>query len=172
VDLNYRPAGATDIANPHWSPPADGFRAYERSARIGSGTAAWEHASAAVMVWGVKTRSGFDVVPGTGSDIEVRLHRRFTLVARIGPCRVREPVQVVTTVREPGRQGFAYGTCIGHPVSGEEAFIVWQDEAGDVWLTLRSLTRPSSGIWRVLFPLLLVAQRWYRMRYLRALRAD
>ena len=40
---------------------------------------------------------------------------------------------------------------------------------GDVRLTLRSLTSASSGPWRAAFPVLLVAQRWYRRRYLRAL---
>jgi uncharacterized protein (UPF0548 family) len=41
---------------------------------------------------------------------------------------------------------------------------------GAVWLTLRSLTRASRGRWRLAFPALLIAQRWYRFRYLRALR--
>jgi hypothetical protein len=40
---------------------------------------------------------------------------------------------------------------------------------GVVHLTLRSLTRAGTGTWRPLFPLLLVAQRWYRRRYRRAL---
>jgi hypothetical protein len=39
-----------------------------------------------------------------------------------------------------------------------------------VSLTLRSLTRPAPGRWRPVFPLLLVAQRLYRRRYLRAFR--
>ncbi|MBU8820992.1 DUF1990 domain-containing protein, partial [Mycolicibacterium goodii] len=43
----------------------------------------------------------------------------------------------------PDRCGFAYGTLHGHPVCGEEAFIVHRDRAGTVFLTLRSLTRPK-----------------------------
>jgi uncharacterized protein (UPF0548 family) len=39
-----------------------------------------------------------------------------------------------------------------------------------VFLTLRSLTRPARGRWRLAFPAILIAQRWYRFRYLRALR--
>ena len=57
----------------------------------------------------------------------------------------------------------------GHPVSGEEAFVVHRDGGGSVWLTLRSLTRPGHGRWRLAFPAVLVAQRWYRWRYRRAL---
>jgi uncharacterized protein (UPF0548 family) len=40
---------------------------------------------------------------------------------------------------------------------------------GTIWLTLRSLTRPARGNWRFAFPAILVAQRWYRRRYRRAL---
>lgn len=171
MDLNYATVGATDVADRHWSPPRSGFRAYERSVLIGSGVVAWEEASTAVMAWGVKTRSGFDVVPASGTDNTARQNRDYTLVARVGPLRVREPVKVVAIVQEHDRCGFAYGTAVGHPVSGEEAFVVWRDDRGHVWLTLRSLTRPSTGIWRVFFPAILIAQRWYRFRYLRALRA-
>ncbi|MGA7148988.1 MAG: DUF1990 family protein, partial [Microbacterium sp.] len=58
----------------------------------------------------------------------------------------------------------------GHPVSGEEAFIVHRD--GDtVTLTVRSLTRPARELrWRLAYPGLLVAQKVARRRYLRALR--
>ncbi|MBU8821253.1 DUF1990 domain-containing protein, partial [Mycolicibacterium goodii] len=58
------------------------------------------------------------------------------------PLVVHEPVQVVAVVSRPDRCGFAYGTLHGHPVCGEEAFIVHRDRAGTVFLTLRSLTRP------------------------------
>jgi uncharacterized protein (UPF0548 family) len=60
----------------------------------------------------------------------------------------------------------------GRPVSGEEAFIVHRGDDGRVELTLRSLTRPASGRWRAAFPALLIAQRWYRRRYLAALMSD
>jgi uncharacterized protein (UPF0548 family) len=56
-------------------------------------------------------------------------------------------------------------------VSGEEAFIVHRAADDEVRLTLRSLTRASRGGWRWAFPVLLVAQRYYRRRYLRALTA-
>jgi uncharacterized protein (UPF0548 family) len=80
-------------------------------------------------------------------------------------------VRVVAVVDWPTRCGFAYGTLDGHPVSGEEAFIVHRGGDGEVWLTLRSLTRPSRDGWRWVFPVLLVAQRYYRRRYRRALKA-
>ncbi|TVY00241.1 DUF1990 family protein [Mycolicibacterium porcinum] len=80
--------------------------------------------------------------------------------------------QVVAIVDGEDRCGFAYGTKRGHPVCGEEAFVVHRDGSGTVSMTLRSPTRPApEGDWRVLFPELLIAQRYFRRRYLRALTA-
>ena len=101
---------------------------------------------------------------------DARAGGRYTLVAHVGPVTVREPVAVVQVVREPDRCGFSYGTLHGHPVSGEEAFIAHRTADGRVWITVRSVTRPARGRWRWAFPALLVAQRIYRRRYLRAFR--
>ena len=154
----------TRPAEPDWAPTAPGWRQHEETVPIGSGEQAWADA-AAVLDWAVKTRSGFAVRPPgrvrEGADLE--------LVAAVGPLRVREPVRVVAVVDTDVRRGFAYATRPGHPVTGEEAFVVHRDADGAVWLTLRSLTRPGTGPWRLLFPVLLVAQRVYRRRYRRAL---
>ncbi len=170
MELTYTAVGATEVGQPTWTTRPAGFRAYERSVPLGSGPQVWRDASEAVLQWGVKTRSGFTVEPLEG-DLTAREGADYTLVARVGPLSVHEPVRVVSVVRDARRCGFAYGTCEGHPVTGEEAFVVWRD-GEEVWLTLRSLTRPSTGGWRLVFPLLLLAQRWYRLRYLRALRAS
>lgn len=170
ADLNYSAVGATEIDAPVWSSAPPGFRAHERSVDIGNGESTWQAARAAVMTWGVKTRSGFDVHAADGSGSDVREGADYTLVARLGTLQVREPVRVVALVSTETRVGFAYGTRSGHPVSGEEAFIVTRDSEGSVRLVLRSLTRPAPGMWRMLFPLILLAQRWYRFRYLRAFR--
>jgi uncharacterized protein (UPF0548 family) len=171
--LTYPDPGATRPAEEHWTPPAGGaYRSYERTVSIGSGEAVWQSASAALMTWGVKTRSGFRVEAASGDLAEaprVREGAEYRLIALLGPARVSEPVRVVAVVDAPGRRGFAYGTLDGHPVSGEEAFVLHRGPGGEVALTLRSLTRPGRGLWRLAFPLALVAQRWYRRRYVRAL---
>jgi uncharacterized protein (UPF0548 family) len=114
----------------------------------------------------VKTRSGF-TVPDHGA---VRTGQRLDVRFRVGPIVVREPVEVVEVVRTDDRVGFAYRTRPGHPVDGEEAFIVTR-EADEVVLTLRSLTRPSTTRrWALVFPVLVVAQVVVRWRYRRALR--
>ncbi|KAA0921551.1 DUF1990 family protein [Streptomyces apricus] len=105
-----------------------------------------------------------------GGGARARQYGRYTVTAGLGPFTVREPVEVVAVVETRDRCGFAYGTRHGHPVSGEEAFVVHRDDRGTVRLTLRSLTRAApAGPWRLLFPLLLPAQWYTRRRYLRAL---
>ncbi|WP_108491256.1 DUF1990 family protein [Promicromonospora sp. AC04] len=81
-----------------------------------------------------------------------------------------EHVEIIATISTGHRAALAYGTLEGHPVSGEEAFIVHRDDDGNVNLTPRSLTRAGWGPWRGLFPLILIAQRVYRRQYLSALR--
>jgi uncharacterized protein (UPF0548 family) len=167
-DLTYADIGATCPEDSAWSRHPEGYHRFERTVPIGHGRDHWESATAAVMTWEVKTRSGF-AVASTGGTTHVEAGVDYRLTASLGPFRLREPVRVVAVVEQPDRVGFAYGTLAGHPVSGEEAFIVHQDPDGAVWLTLRSLTRPARGRWRLVFPAALIAQRWYRARYVRAL---
>ena len=166
--LTYGPAGVTVPGDEVWVAPA-GRRAYERTVRVGRGEVCWSRARAALLSWAVKTRSGFAVEPATGSDTGVRTGADYWLVAALGPLRIREPARVVAVVDRPHRCGFAYGTLDGHPVAGEEAFVLHRAADGVVRLTLRSVTAPGSGFWRPAFPAVLVAQRWYRRRYARAL---
>ncbi|MEI2277941.1 DUF1990 domain-containing protein [Paenarthrobacter ilicis] len=156
------------MTSPHseaWPISDRSYRRSEVSAGIGRGDAAWDRASTEVLRWGVKTASGFSIdTPGP-----VRTGDRVLVTARFFGLRVHEPVEVVAVVQEPLRVGFAYRTLPGHPVSGEEAFIVHRD-GNDVRLTIRSLTGPASQQpWRILYPVLLVFQRVVRRRYLKAL---
>ncbi|WP_403024603.1 DUF1990 family protein [Salinibacterium sp. GXW1014] len=91
------------------------------------------------------------------------------LVFSIGPFKLREPVRVIYVIDEPNRKGFAYGTLPGHPLSGEELFVVDLEDDGSVWMMLRSLSRPAPGKWTAVSPLLSLAQRALRRRYLAAL---
>ncbi|MGO2112213.1 MAG: DUF1990 family protein [Pseudoclavibacter sp.] len=149
-----------------WSTDDDGHVRSEVSAVVGHGNAVWSRASRDVLHWKVKTRSGFTVDGGEPATPGVRL----TITFRILGITIREPVEVVDVHASPTRVGFSYRTLPGHPVSGEEAFIV--SRAGDdVTLTVRSLTKPSpKQPWRAMFPVLRMAQLVVRRRYLRALR--
>nr|WP_205835147.1 DUF1990 family protein [Microbacterium sp. CFH 90308] len=156
----------TRPGDPVWRGEARGFRRWERTAVLGTSDGVWRWAASEVLRWGVKTRSGFSVTPAT----TVRRGSRPIILAHPFGLSIREPVEVVDVVDTPDRVGFAYRTLAGHPISGEEAFIVHRDGA-TVLLTIRSLTRPASGQpWRALYPALLVAQSIARRRYVRALR--
>ncbi|MGK3953305.1 DUF1990 family protein [Microbacterium sp. I2] len=156
----------THPGDPVWREEGRGFRRWQKTTVLGRGDDVWRWAAAEVLRWGVKTRSGFSVTPAT----VVTQGSRPIILAHPFGLSVREPVEVVEVIDTSDRVGFAYRTLAGHPVSGEEAFVVHRD--GDlVLLTIRSLTRPASGLpWRALYPALLVAQSVARRRYVRALR--
>jgi len=149
-----------------WPPASGAYRRSEVSALVGTGDAVWERASRDVLRWRVKTASGFMV----SSEDTVSPGDRVTVTARVLGVTVVEPVQVVSVVEGPERTGFAYRTLPGHPVSGEEAFVVHRS-GDEVHLTIRSLTRAApQQPWRAVYPLLRIAQLIARRRYLRALR--
>jgi uncharacterized protein (UPF0548 family) len=168
--LSYDAVGASQPQTPGWPTTPSGFRRLEATRRVRCADGAWTEVTELLLSWAVKTRSGFAVDGSRDAARIAHVGERHWVSAALGPVVVSEPVEVVAMVETPDRVGFAYGTLLGHPVSGEEAFIVHRDEAGRVWLTLRSLTRAApSGPWRLAFPALLVAQRVYRRRYARAL---
>lgn len=129
------------------------YRRYEASALVGHGDATWERASRDILQWAVKTRSGFAVDDlQTVSPGDVR-----EVTVRVAGVTVREPVEVVEVVNTATRVGFSYRTLPGHPVRGEEAFIVSR-EGDAVTFTVRSLTATSDRHpWRALYPLLRLA---------------
>lgn len=86
-----------------------------------------------------------------------------------GPFRVKAPVRVVYVVDEPRRTGFAYGTLKGHPEAGEEGWLVEQKDDGSVWMVVRAFSRPSNGLWWLVYPVLRMSQEFYTRKYLRAL---
>ena len=120
---SYNDLGGTEPENIRWGNIPDGYRSYERTIRIGQGQADWNAAASALLRWGVKTRSGFTVEPNPPPNGRVHLDDDFWLRLQIGPFSIREPVRIIAEVDQPNRCGFAYGTLVGHPVSGEEAFI-------------------------------------------------
>jgi len=153
---------------PAWPPSEPGYRRSESTAVLGSGDDVWMRVRADVMRWRVKTASGF-LVSGRVDPGPVSPGERLIVTARVLGVTVREPVEVVNVVEDADRVGFAYRTLPGHPVAGEEAFIVERD-GDEVRIVVRSLTRAApQQPWRAMYPLLLVAQRVARRRYLRAL---
>jgi uncharacterized protein (UPF0548 family) len=95
---------------------------------------------------------------------------RHWLEIGFGPLTLSEPVEVVAFVDEPDRVGYVYLALPGHPLEGEETFLITR-RGNDVLFTLRSLSRPApTWFWRLAYPAVRVVQAIVRTRYLSALR--
>lgn len=94
-----------------------------------------------------------------------------TAILRLGwrALSIREPVRIVQVVEEARTRGFVYGTLPGHPLRGEESFIVEFTDDDAVWLVIRSFSRPANILWWATTPILRVAQLVFLRRYERAL---
>lgn len=160
--VSYGSVGATRAPDLLQHPP-QGFRAWRRTVKLGFGDNRFELACRQLLNFEVQTRGGFRSVERDGDDL--------LLCGRLlGIIPVAFPVRLVYEVDEPQRVGFAYGTRSGHPLSGEESFIIDYLPDGDVTLTITHFSRPSTPMWRVLGPMVRLAQRRYNRRYLDALR--
>ncbi|MGV8876158.1 MAG: DUF1990 family protein [Rhodoglobus sp.] len=160
-----------------------GFRLVHRRALIGHGEARWVFARQQILSWGVKRRSGFGVtlLPRNAADALIdlshdaeglpRVRLGDTIILSIGRGRftAHEPVRVVYVIDELSLAGFAYGTLEGHPLRGEESFMLERRDDDSVWMTVRSFSRPASAKWMLLSPVLRVLQYLVVGRYLRAL---
>lgn len=180
--VTYGAVGATRGSTFTVLPPK-GFRRVERTARIGHGDERWAFAHQQILTWGVKRRSGFGVTllprdpAGEPLDLshdndahpKVRPGDTIVLTVGRGLFAAHEPVRVVYVVDQPTVAGFAYGTLEGHPLRGEESFMIERRDDNSIWITVRSFSRPSSTKWMLLSPALRVLQYVVVGRYLRAL---
>ncbi len=200
--LSYAAVGATQAPDLLYFPPK-GYRPVERQARIGSGAARFEVASAKLMAWGVQRGAGIDVgevllpAPTSADYVGIRYDEFGTplgpkraaheqeyapdgtplaspgatavLTIRLLGLPFTAPVRVVYQVDEPGRRGFAYGTRPGHPVSGEESFVVEHRADDSVWVVVRAFSRGSTWYYRLGAPVVRAVQTRSLKRYLSAL---
>lgn len=157
--LTYAEVGATA-----GGPPA-GYRHLRVSRTIGAGRDVFTRVAAALLDWQVQVRSGARVL-ANGAVTE-----GTEALLRFGPGRlaVSAPVRVVYVVDEPRRRGFAYGTLPGHPVSGEEAFVVELRPDDAVVLSVTAFSRPAWRVVRAAGPVAALGQRLMAERYLRSL---
>lgn len=112
---------------------------------------------------------GTEEVYAESGEQLVRSGESAVLLLGVGVLSIREPVRVIAVIDEPNRRGFSYGTLPGHPLSGEELFVVERRDDDSVWLTIRSISRPASPLGWAVLPVLRLAQLWFLSRYERAL---
>lgn len=153
--FTYAEVGAT--RDPGSLPPP-GYHLLRERVRLGDGPEVFAAAGRALLGWRMQRAAGLRIArdtPGAAQGVRV--------VMRAGPVRI--PCEVVWTVREEHRTGFAYGTLAGHPESGEESFLVEREDDGSVWLTVTAFSRPAAWYLRVAGPVGLMAQRAAARRY-------
>ncbi|MDD9207880.1 DUF1990 domain-containing protein [Georgenia sp. 10Sc9-8] len=158
--MSYPEVGATATQLP------DGYQHLVTDRVVGRGDEAFRQAAGKLLRWDVHREAGVAVrattpVAEPGSRVVLRWGTR--LVGLSAPC------EVVDVVDEPRRRGFAYGTLEGHPVQGEERFVVQLHEDGTVRMSVTAFSRPAVWWSRAAGPIVRRAQQRIARRYLRAL---
>lgn len=139
--------------------------------RVGTGFRAFTAAADAVCAW--RLHAGMHVRPQADRP---RAEPGARVTVHLGPRRpgwlcIAAPCEVVWTVDEPRRRGWAYGTLPGHPERGEESFIVEWDgpdspdgaDGGGVWLTVRAFSVGGRWYSRAAGPLVPLLQHSYAL---------
>ncbi|WP_228980756.1 DUF1990 family protein [Streptomyces sp. DH12] len=160
--LTYPEVGATRSA----ALPA-GYHHLSHREPIGRGRDAFEAAGAAVTTWRMHRASGARV---HAEAVRAAPGVRLRVAVGVGRLAYAVPCEVVWTVHEERRAGFAYGTLDGHPECGEESFVVELRPDGTVWFTVTAFSRPARWYTSLAGPIVPVAQRWYARRLGRTLR--
>ncbi|WP_128380148.1 DUF1990 family protein [Streptomyces cavernae] len=114
----------------------EGFHPMEVRTRLGEGEELFHRAARAVLTWELHRAIGVSVrtdAPEAAPGVDVT----------VGLGLIKAPCQIVWTLNEPRRAGWAYGTLEGHPECGEEAFLVQRTGDGTVWLTITAFSRPA-----------------------------
>jgi uncharacterized protein (UPF0548 family) len=122
-----------------------GYRHLRHRTLLGVGEHVLTRAGEAVLSFRMHRAIGVRITADAG-----RAAPGVLLTVGIGPLRA--PCEVVWTVEDGDRVGFAYGTRPGHPAIGEEAFLVERDEQDRVWFTVTAFSRPAGTLMRVAGP--------------------
>ncbi len=141
VPFTYPEVGATRLARL----PA-GYAHTERRAIVGSGQQAWARAVAGLFSWRAQRGAGLRVCASGPADAAGTV---VVLTAGLAWLGYDIPCRVVWVCTSGPAQGFAYGTLPGHPVSGEESFVVGMTSDGDVEFRLRAFSRPATALARL-----------------------
>jgi uncharacterized protein (UPF0548 family) len=155
--FTYPEVGATAGGSPA------GYHHFTRT-RILAG-AEFAHAGARLMAWRAHECAGLRVAASSRAEPEAVVLMRLG----VGRATLRIPCRVVYVIDEPNRTGFAYGTLPGHPVAGEELFLVQRLHDGRVIFTVKAFSKPATTLARVAGPLTRWGQARMMDRYPRGL---
>lgn len=154
--LTYTDVGATAFEQM----PA-GYTTLVEPTEIGTGHGTWSAVTEALLRWDLHREAGMVLATSTPG---VEVGCTVVNAAPFGPVALLAPCRVVRVIDEPGRRGFAYGSLPGHPLIGEEEFVVRRAANDTVSLTIRSFSRPV-GLAAIAPPLSRAGQRLVNRRY-------
>jgi uncharacterized protein (UPF0548 family) len=163
MDLTYAEVGATRPG----SHLPDGYHHVHRRARLGEGQATFTAAVAGLRSWRMYREAGIAVrteapAVAEGADLATGMG--------VGPLRLWAPCRVVWVVDTPTRFGYGLGTLPGHPVSGEESFLVSLDGGRAVQFAVTTFSRPAAWYQKLAGPLGRLGQEFVYSRYLTGMR--
>ena len=157
--LTYPEVGATQAELP------PGYDHLRHCATVGRGATEFAAAATLLMTWEMHRRSGLRV---ESSSPRAAVGEVVRLGIRLGPATVLAPVRVVSVVDEPHRQGFSYGSLLGHPEQGEESFVLSMLDDETVEFALAAFSRPALWWSRAGAPVTRWVQRRITARYVAA----
>ena len=158
--FTYAEVGATQH-----EPLPEGYRHLRYRTYLGRGTFA--RAGEAVLTFRMHRATGARIVT---SAERAAPGVRVGVGAGIGPVGFGMPCEVVWTADDARRAGFGYGTLPGHQASGEESFLVEEDDEGRVWFSVTAFSRPARLPMRLGGPVARLAQQGYARLCGRALK--
>jgi uncharacterized protein (UPF0548 family) len=149
-----------------------GYRIDTAGIRLGSGPAIYAAARAAIDEWAMFRMSWIQV-----DAPSLETGRTVSVIARVlglwvqGPCRIVDVVD-----RDDGRiaeHGFSYATLVGHPMCGEERFLVrWDRMTDHVGFEIIVHSRPGGALFWAGYPIVRIQQARFRRQALAAMQAS
>lgn len=157
-NLTYYDVGITAKGGP--VPP--GFHKLQLRTPLGLDT--YDRAAEALFTWKMHRATPFIRVPAdtprAAPGVQVSL--------RAGPLTA--PCEVVWTVNETQRTGFAYGTLTGHPECGEEAFVLERRPDNTTDFVITAISRSSAWYAAALGPCGRLLQQAVALQYAKSLK--
>jgi len=144
-----------------------GYRQARYQLHLGHGPDVFARALTALDTWAPQLRSGIVITP---EDARPEQGQTVVQCIRMGPLWTLAACRIVYRIEQPDRAGYAYGSLSGHPVRGEEAFLIERDPAGVVRARIVVFSRPNHWLVRLGAPIGRLVQRRTAKAYLAGIR--
>ena len=119
-----------------------GFRSNSRSRDVGDASA-FARVAESLLGWAIHRGAGFRILEAPPvAEVGARFVARAPLLPVTSRC------EVTAVIDEPHRRGFTYRTLPGHPLEGEETFLV-ELRDGRTLFSVSERSRPAALITRL-----------------------